>query len=30
VAVDSEGNNVHQLAPLVWKEKIAKENLLAS
>lgn len=29
VAVDSEGNNVHQLAPLVWREKIAKEKLLA-
>ncbi|MBS3929528.1 MAG: fumarate hydratase [Sphingomonadales bacterium] len=28
VAVDSEGNNVHQLAPLVWKEKIAREKLL--
>ena len=28
VAVDSEGNNVHQLAPLVWKDKIAKEKLL--
>ncbi|MFM5907780.1 MAG: fumarate hydratase C-terminal domain-containing protein, partial [Novosphingobium sp.] len=28
VAVDSEGNNVHQIAPLVWKEKIAKEGLL--
>ena len=28
VAVDAEGNNVHQLAPLVWKEKIAKEGLL--
>ena len=28
VAVDSAGNNVHQLAPLVWKEKIAKEHLL--
>ena len=28
VAVDAEGNNVHQLAPLVWKEKIAKEKLL--
>ena len=28
VAVDSEGHNVHQLAPLVWKEKIAKEGLL--
>ncbi len=30
VAVDSEGNNVHELAPLVWREKIAKEGLLAS
>ncbi len=30
VAVDSEGNNVHQLAPLVWKEKIAREGLLPS
>ncbi|WP_336979108.1 fumarate hydratase [Altererythrobacter fulvus] len=29
VAVDSEGNNVHQLAPLVWREKIAREKLLA-
>jgi fumarate hydratase class I len=29
VAVDSEGNNVHELAPLVWKERIAKEGLLA-
>jgi len=28
VAVDAEGNNVHQLAPLVWKDKIAKEHLL--
>jgi fumarate hydratase class I len=28
VAVDSEGQNVHQLAPLVWKEKIARERLL--
>jgi fumarate hydratase, class I len=28
VAVDSEGNNVHQLAPLEWKEKIAREGLL--
>jgi fumarate hydratase class I len=28
VAVDSEGNNVHQLAPLYWKEKIAREGLL--
>ena len=24
-----EGNNVHQLAPLVWQEKIARERLLA-
>ncbi len=29
VAVDSNGQNVHHLAPLVWKEKIAKEGLLA-
>jgi fumarate hydratase class I len=28
VAVDAEGQNVHQLAPLVWKEKIAREGLL--
>jgi fumarate hydratase class I len=28
VAVDSEGHNVHQLAPLVWKDKIAREGLL--
>jgi len=28
VAVDSEGNNVHQIAPLVWREKIAREKLL--
>ncbi|MEZ5683355.1 MAG: fumarate hydratase [Novosphingobium sp.] len=28
VAVDSEGNNVHQLAPPVWREKIAREHLL--
>ncbi|HKT85055.1 MAG TPA: fumarate hydratase [Novosphingobium sp.] len=28
VAVDSEGKNVHQIAPLVWKEKIAREGLL--
>ena len=28
VAVDSAGNNVHQLAPLVWRDKIAKEHLL--
>ena len=29
VAVDSEGQNVHTLAPLVWKDRIAKERLLA-
>jgi len=29
VAVDSEGQNVHQLAPLAWKDKIAREGLLA-
>jgi fumarate hydratase class I len=29
VAVDSQGNNVHQLAPLVWKERIAREAALA-
>ncbi len=29
VAVDATGANVHQLAPLVWKEKIAREQLLA-
>ncbi len=29
VAVDSTGANVHQLAPLVWKERIAREGLLA-
>ena len=28
IAVDAEGNNVHQLAPLVWKERIAREGLL--
>ena len=28
VAVDSEGNNVHELAPLIWKKKIAEEHLL--
>ena len=28
VAVDSDGNNVHTLAPLVWRDKIAKEHLL--
>ncbi len=30
VAVDSEGNNVHTLAPAVWREKIAREHLLPS
>ena len=30
VAVDAEGRNVHQLAPLVWREKIAREALLAA
>jgi fumarate hydratase class I len=30
VAVDSEGNNVHTLAPAHWKDKIAREKLLAS
>ncbi len=29
VAVDSEGNNVHRIAPLVWQEKIAREGLLS-
>jgi fumarate hydratase class I len=28
VAVDADGQNVHQLAPLVWRERIAKERLL--
>ena len=28
VAVDSEGQNVHRLAPLVWQEKIRREGLL--
>jgi len=28
VAVDSDGNNVHTIAPLHWKDKIAKERLL--
>jgi len=28
VAVDSEGNNVHTLAPAHWREKIAREGLL--
>ncbi|HEX7821263.1 MAG TPA: fumarate hydratase [Sphingobium sp.] len=29
VAVDSEGKNVHTLAPAEWKERIANEKLLA-
>ena len=29
VAVDSEGANVHTLAPAVWKDRIARERLLA-
>ena len=28
VAVDAEGQSVHHLAPLVWRDKIAKERLL--
>ena len=28
VAVDSRGNNVHTLAPLHWREKIARDGLL--
>jgi fumarate hydratase class I len=28
VAVDSEGSNVHRLAPLQWQDKIAREGLL--
>jgi fumarate hydratase class I len=28
VAVDSEGKNVHTLAPAAWKKKIADEGLL--
>ncbi len=28
VAVDAQGNNVHALAPLHWKRKIAEEGLL--
>ena len=28
VAVDSAGQNVHELAPKEWKERIAKEGLL--
>ena len=30
VAVDAEGNNVHQLAPAYWKDKIAREGLLVT
>ena len=29
VAVDSAGNNVHTLAPAYWRERIAREGLLA-
>ena len=29
VAVDAAGNNVHKLAPQKWKERIAREKLLA-
>jgi fumarate hydratase class I len=29
VAVDSEGNNVHQLAPAYWQKRIKDEGLLA-
>lgn len=29
VAVDSQGNNVHTLAPAKWKQRIADEKLLA-
>ena len=28
VAVDAQGESVHQFAPLVWREKIRKEKLL--
>jgi fumarate hydratase class I len=28
VAVDAAGNNVHTLAPQLWREKIAREGLL--
>jgi fumarate hydratase, class I len=28
VAVDSEGRNVHKLAPPLWQKKIADEALL--
>ena len=30
VAVDSEGTNVHKLAPAQWADRIAKEKLLES
>ena len=30
VAVDSEGNNVHQLAPTYWQKRIKDEGLLAN
>jgi len=30
VAVDAAGNNVHTLAPAQWKERIAREKLLAA
>lgn len=30
VAVDAEGTSVHHLAPLVWRDKIARERLLAT
>jgi fumarate hydratase, class I len=29
VAVDSSGDNVHESAPMVWREKIKREGLLA-
>jgi fumarate hydratase, class I len=29
VAVDAQGNNVHQLAPMEWRERIARESLPA-
>jgi fumarate hydratase class I len=28
VAVDSDGNNVHQLAPAYWQKRIKDEGLL--
>jgi fumarate hydratase, class I len=28
VAVDAAGTSVHHTAPLVWREKIARERLL--